>query len=122
MEVEMKRVEVEVLSSKAALKAFAKTWRQARTGRSVTPRIAFGSLAELFSAITEKRLQLIRHVAAHAGLNIRQTALQLKRDYKNVYTDVSALVELGLLTKDNRGRLWAPYDEIVIRAELREAA
>ena len=118
----MKRVEIEVLSSEAALKAFAKVWRQTRTGRAVTPRIAFGSLAELSSAITEKRLELIRHVAMHEGLNTRQAALQLERDYKNVYTDVSALVELGLLAKDNRGRLSAPHDEIVIRAELREAA
>jgi len=46
----------------------------------------------------------------------------LGRDYKNVYTDVQALVELGLIERDERGRLSAPFDEIVIRAELREAA
>ena len=46
----------------------------------------------------------------------------LGRDYKNVHTDVQALIELGLLEKDERGGLRAPFDEIVIRAGLRKAA
>jgi predicted transcriptional regulator len=44
------------------------------------------------------------------------------RDYKNVHTDVQALIGLGLLEKDERGGLRAPFDEIVIRAGLRKAA
>ncbi|MGH8470370.1 MAG: hypothetical protein ACREVY_15770 [Gammaproteobacteria bacterium] len=118
----MKRIEIEVLGGEAALKAFAKTWRQARTGKHVVPRIAFGSLSELFSTVTEKRLALIRHVAAHGALNTRQLALALGRDYKNVHSDVRALVETGLLEKDAHGRLFTPFDEIVIRAGLRTAA
>jgi hypothetical protein len=39
-----------------------------------------------------------------------------------VHTDVQALLELGLLEKDERGGLRAPFDEIVIRAGLRKAA
>ncbi|MGQ0652383.1 MAG: HVO_A0114 family putative DNA-binding protein, partial [Betaproteobacteria bacterium] len=90
--------------------------------RKATPRLAFGSIAELFSAVTEKRVELIRHVARHEGLQIRPLAKALGRDYKNVHTDVQALLELGLLEKDQRGVLSAPFDEIVIRAGLREAA
>ena len=41
---------------------------------------------------------------------------------KNVYTDVKDLVELGLLAKDERGLLTAPFDEIVIHATVRDAA
>jgi hypothetical protein len=39
-----------------------------------------------------------------------------------VHSDVQALLGLGLLEKDERGRLRAPFDEIVIRAGLRKAA
>ena len=88
----------------------------------MVPRLAFGSLRELFSAITERRLEMLRFVATNENLNTRQLSQQLGRDYKNVYTDVNDLVELGLLEKDERGRLTAPFDEIVIHATVRDAA
>jgi len=88
----------------------------------MVPRLAFGSLRELFSAITENRLEMLRFVATNENLNTRQLSQQLGRDYKNVYTDVNDLVELGLLEKDERGRLTAPFDEIVIHATVRDAA
>jgi len=122
MEMEMNRIEIEVLSSQAALAAFTRAWRQTRARRKTTPRLAFGSIAELFSAVSEKRLELVRHVAGDEGLQIRPLARALGRDYKNVYTDVQALIELGLLEKNERGGLRAPFDEIVIRAGLRKAA
>jgi predicted transcriptional regulator len=116
------RLEIEVLSSKAALRELAGTWRRAKAGKTSTPKLAFGSLRGLFSAITEKRLELVRFVAAHEGLNTRQLAQQLGRDYKNVHSDVAELVELGLLDKGDRGGLTAPFDEIVIHAVVRDAA
>jgi predicted transcriptional regulator len=120
--MDMNRIEIEVLKPQAALDAFSDTWRSVQAGEPMTPRLAFGSLRELFSAITEKRLELLRYVAMHEGLNTRQLAQQLERNYKNVYTDVADLVHLGLLEKDNRGGLTAPYDEIVIHTCIRDAA
>jgi predicted transcriptional regulator len=99
MEMAMNRIEIEVLSSQAALAAFTRAWRQTRARRKTTPRLAFGSIAELFSAVSEKRLELIRHVAGDEGLQMRPLARALGRDYKNVHTDVQALIELGLLEK-----------------------
>lgn len=118
----MNRIEVEVLKSRAALDAFAETWRRIETGDDVTPRLAFTSLHELFSALTEKRLELMRFVASHEGLNTHRLAQKLERNYKNVHTDVAALVELGLLEKNDQGALTAPFDEIVIHAGIRDAA
>ena len=116
------RINIEVLKSQAALDAFTKTWKKVKTGETMVPRLAFGSLRELFSAITEKRLEMLRFVAMNENLNTRQLSQQLGRDYKNVYTDVNDLVELGLLEKGERGRLTAPFDEIVIHATVRDAA
>jgi predicted transcriptional regulator len=118
----MNRINIEVLKSQAALDAFTETWKKAKAGETIVPRLAFGSLRELFSAITEKRLEMLRFVATNENLNTRQLSKQLGRDYKNVYTDVNDLVELGLLAKDERGRLTAPFDEIVIHATVRDAA
>lgn len=118
----MSRIEFEVLKPQAALDAFVDTWRGVQAGSEPAPRIVFGSLRELFSAITEKRLELVRFVAGHEALNTRQLAQELGRDYKNIHTDVRELLDLGLLEKDSRGRLSAPYDEIVIHASVRDAA
>jgi len=118
----MSRIEISVLKPDAALRAFAGTWHVAEAGHEAAPRLAFGSLRELFSAITEKRLDLLRHLAVHEGLNLRQLAKSLGRDYKNVHTDVTSLVELGLLDRGADGTLSAPYDEIVIHAGIRDAA
>ena len=116
------RIDIEVLKPETALKTFTETWRRIEMGDEAAPHLAFGSLRELFSAITEKRLELLRHVAGHEGLNTRQLALALGRDYKNVHTDVAALLDLGLLQKGESGVLMAPFDEIVIHAGLTEAA
>jgi predicted transcriptional regulator len=118
----MNRIEITILKPQAALDVFAETWQCVEAGEEQEPRLAFGSLRELFSAITEKRLELLRYVAAHKVLNVRQLAQGLGRNYKNVHTDVHELVELGLLEKSDQGQLNAPFDEIVIHAELRDAA
>jgi len=118
----MKRIEIEIMRSSDALKAAVITWHKAKSGKRVTPRISFGSIEDLFSAITEKRLELLRHVAEQQGTrNTRQLAQELGRDYKNVHTDVSALEELGLIEKGEKGALTVLYDEIVIHAGLTEA-
>lgn len=121
----MKRIEISVgRGLKAALKEFAEVARRVERGEQVaraTPQLRFSSINQLFSAITEKRLEMIRYVAAHRSLNTRQLALALGRNYKNVRTDVRDLCDYGLLRKDARGTLSAPYDEIVIRADVRRA-
>jgi predicted transcriptional regulator len=119
----MKRIEIEVMRSRDALNAAIDAWHKASAGKKVTPRLSFGSIKDLFSAITEKRLELLRYVAERQGtLNTRQLAQALGRDYKNIYTDVSALDALGLIEKGEKGVLTVPYDEIVIHAGLTEAA
>jgi predicted transcriptional regulator len=91
-----------------ALSAFADTWHEIQAGGETTPKLAFGSRRELFSAITEKRLELLRHVASHEGLNVRQLARSLGRDDKNVHTDVTDLAALELLDRAGDGALLAP--------------
>jgi len=119
LEMPVNRIEISVLKPEAALRACAEVWHAVETGEAVTPRLAFGSLHELFSTITEKRLDLLRQVAAHEGLTIRQLANALGRDCKNVHTDVTSLVDLGLLGRGTDGGLSTLYDEILIHDDRR---
>jgi predicted transcriptional regulator len=119
----VKRLEIEIMHARDALNAAIATWHKAESGKTITPRLSFGSIKDLFSAITEKRLELLRFVAKQKdALNTHQLAQALGRNYKNVHTDISGLEELGLIVKDEKGLLSAPYDEIVIHAGLIEAA
>lgn len=66
-------------------------------------------------------MALLEFVALHQGLNLRQIAARLGRDYKNVHTDMQLLLELGLVAKKAKG-WFAPYDEIHICKTLRKYA
>lgn len=119
----MKTIEISVLSPEAALDEFAKTWAAAQSSCRETPsRLAFGSLQELFSAITEQRLELLRYVAANEGLNLQQLAQAMNWEASELQSDVAELADLGLLERGHNGVLTTPYDEIVIHAGIRDAA
>lgn len=118
----MKTIYVEVMTSEEALKRFARAWRKAGTNENPEPTIGVGTIAELSALLSPKRMELLRFVAKHPGLSIRALAHGLNRDYKNVHTDVSELETNHFITRNDDGRVSAPYDEIVIRAPLNKAA
>ena len=119
----MKTIEIGVIDPKqdyAELLTLARDIDAGKTMVEAVPRLNFTSLKQLFATITEKRLELIRYVAIHEGLNTHQLTRSLGRDYNTVYEDVRDLCDYGLLEKDEYGILNAPYDQIVIRTNVRE--
>jgi predicted transcriptional regulator len=123
MEVDrMKTLYVEVMSSSEALKRVARAWKSASTAKQSEATIGLGSIAELTNLLSPKRMELLRHVAQSPGLSIKKLAQELGRDYKNVHTDVAELESRHLLERDSGGGITAPYDQLVIRAALRQAA
>ena len=118
----MKALYVEVMSSSEALKRMARAWKSASAARQSEATIGLGSIAELTNLLSPKRMELLRHVAQGPGLSIKKLAQELGRDYKNVHTDVSELESRHLLERDSDGGITAPYDQLVIRAALRQAA
>lgn len=49
--------------------------------------------------------------AWNRAANTRELATSIERDYKNVYQDVAALENAGLLLREGR-KLTAPWDEL----------
>lgn len=117
----MKCIHVEILGGEEALAAFTAGYRSAEAGKVATPRLAFGSLSELLAALTEQRLELIRIVATHEGMYMRQIEAELEHDGQRLHSDVVALLDLGLLENDEHGGLRAPFDEIIIHVRTRSA-
>lgn len=75
--------------------------------------LTFETWATFARVMTANRLELLRHVHRHSPQSIRALAMALGRDYKRVHEDVEALVEAGLLDRDEAG-LRADYDAIQI--------
>ena len=102
-----------------ALDRFEAAWHLA-TGRG-TPaklqRLAFADLPSLLKALSPARWQLLARLRAEGAMSVRALAKRLKRDYKNVHTDVARLIELGLIEKSEDGLVHVAWD--AIRAELK---
>ena len=69
-------------------------------------------------------VQTLRAVQATGPTSIYALAKRLKRNYSNVHTDVRRLIVLGLLEKDGAGRVFVPFEDVIVRidASLLKAA
>lgn len=91
---------------------FVDAWHRAEKGETFHERhLAFESWDALARTLTNKRMEILRHVRRHKVKSVRALAKALGRDYANVHADVKALKDAGLLdTADDHLR--ADYDAI----------
>lgn len=73
--------------------------------------LTFENWRALFNVLTPKRYELLQHVHRHPEPSVRALSRALDRDFKRVYEDVKALVDVGLLEHDAEG-LRAEYEAI----------
>ncbi|MDP2852218.1 MAG: hypothetical protein Q8O23_02315 [Gallionella sp.] len=120
----MKHIEIAVINPKDEQQALLEWAARVDAGEEMAEagaKLSFSSYGQLHAVLTDKRMGLLEYVAQHEGLSIRQLAVKLNRDYRNVYDDVQMLAELELIEKRADG-LFAPYDDISIHKTLRKAA
>lgn len=95
---------------------FIKAWHEGEQGTADAinaERVCFMDLATMLSTLSEKRLEILRTLQGQAGITTYKLAQDLKRDYKNVHTDVGLLKEIGLITVTEDGTgLLAPFTKI----------
>ena len=93
-----------------------------KTGAYQGEHFEFESPAALFRSITPKRWALIEVLQSSGPLGVRALARELGRDVKRVHEDAHKLVEIGLVEKDDAGKLSVPFSEIRADFVLRSAA
>jgi predicted transcriptional regulator len=99
-------------------KRFIGAWHKLERGEEVCEtNLTFFDWNELVSALSPKRLALLRHVHAHPAKSIAALAKALGRDYKRVHEDVSALEHAGLLVRAD-DLIKAPYDNLQANVSL----
>jgi predicted transcriptional regulator len=97
----------------AAGSRFKKAWK---SGKPAAVVFTFSSPAQLFSVISPKRWQLIERLQHLGPSTIRGLARALGRDVKRVHDDVTAMIEWGLVERQDNGLVKVPFR--VIHAEF----
>lgn len=119
-----KTLHIEVTSLEEDLAQFAQVWRDAEAGKRVKSYagIGFESAVQLLSALTPQRFALIHSLKSFGACSIYALAKHLSRNYSNVHSDVTKLLELGIAEKDESGRVFVPWDEIDVQFPLQRLA
>ena len=78
---------------------------------SITEKIVLKTL-DIYLMMSPKRMEILDYLTNHSINSIKILAKELKRNYKNVYDDVKAMEEFGLVELVNDGRNKRPVTKI----------
>lgn len=99
-------------------------WRAlaAFDGQQQGARVSFASVDLLWRTLTRKRWELLRAMTGQGAMSIPEAARRVDRDLKAVHGDVRALLDAGVLHRDDVGRIAFPYDAVHVDFMLTKAA
>ena len=80
--------------------------------------VGFKNVSQMLSVFTEKRWDLLAALRENGPTSIAELARVVKRDYKNVHNDVERLMEWLAIEKNDQGKIFTPYDEIIVDVHL----
>lgn len=99
-------------------KRFVDAWHRSERDEKVEEaHLTFLDLEAMRSALTPRRLDLLRRVHRRPAGTVADLARALKRDYKRVHDDVVALTHAGLIVRDENG-IRAPFDSVRVIVSL----
>ena len=101
---------------------FVETWERTERGhiKEAEVHLNFEDLSMLLSILTPRRLEVLKTLRQQSLSSVRALSKILKRNYKNVHTDVQVLEGVGLLERTEEGALQVSWD--IIDAHLRLVA
>ena len=113
-------IHIGVEDAEQGYKRFIDTWHNAEidTRDQTEIHLNFENFPMLISVLTPRRLELMKVLRQQGPLSIRALSKQLKRDYKNVHTDVVSLESVGLIQRSEKGLLLVPWDVIDAHVKL----
>src|SRR3990172_4210607 len=104
----MKTVILEVRSPEDAMTDFVRTWKSGKGQK--TARIGFATPEILWKVLSAKRWELLKALCGAGPVSIREAARRVDRDVKAVHSDVTALLNAGVLDRAPGGGVVFPYD------------
>ncbi len=103
-----------------SLEQFKAAYKRAEKGNDTETYsgVGFESMSQLLAVFTPKRWELIECLKKAGPCSIYALAQSVERNYKNVHTDVNALIELDVIRTDEKKKVFIPWDEIDVRWPL----
>jgi predicted transcriptional regulator len=115
----VKTVTLDVRDPGESMQDFVRVWKSGTPEKSA--RISFATPELLWKVLTAKRWELLRAMCGAGPISIREAARRVGRDVKAVHGDVMALLNAGLLGRDDDGRVVFPFEEIKVEILLHAA-
>lgn len=84
-------------------------------------RISFATPELLWAVLSAKRWEILKILCGAGPLSIREAARRVRRDVKAVHSDVTVLLEAGVLTRVPDGRIEFPYQTVKVEFLLQAA-
>jgi predicted transcriptional regulator len=98
---------------------FVDAWKSAEAGgQGPRDHVTFLDLQSFMTAMSPKRLELMRHLRRNGPLSVRRLSQELGRDYKSVHGEVARLVDAGLVERTPQGEVAMGWDRIVTELDL----
>tara|TARA_R110000824_G_scaffold386283_3_gene580915 strand:- start:9847 stop:10206 length:360 start_codon:yes stop_codon:yes gene_type:complete len=119
----MRTLNVKVESRASIDAGFAKAMKAAKAGKAVKPSnaVCFDSYEDIHRVLAPSRLQIVKTLAGQGPLSIREVARRVDRDMKAVHTDVTTLINAGVIDRTEEGVSF-PYDRIHLEVDIEAAA
>ena len=116
----MKTVTLDVRDPGETMKDFVRVWKTGKREKSA--RISFASPELLWKVLTAKRWELLKALCGAGPVSIREAARRVGRDVKAVHSDMTALLDAGVLDRAPGGGVVFPYEAVKVEFLLRAAS
>ena len=115
----MKTVTLDVRAPTDSMTDFVTAWKKGKAQKSA--RISFASPELLWQVLTAKCWELLKALCGAGPVSIREAARRVGRDVKAVHGDVIALLNAGLLDRDEGSGIIFPFDAVKVEFLLQAA-
>jgi len=115
----MKTVVLEVRSPEKSMANFVQSWKTGKPERSA--RISFATPELLWQVLTAKRWELLKVLCGAGPISIREAARRVERDVKAVHSDITALLNAGVLDRSEGGGIVFPFEAVKVEFLLEAA-
>ncbi len=100
--------------------AFIDAWKKAEKGQQPEgeEHLYFEDASSLLKVISNQRLLLLSTLLKIGHVSIRALGKKLRRNYKNVHSDVKTLRQAGLIRIDEQDKIYVPWHKIHTEIDL----
>jgi len=115
----VKTVTLDVRAPSESMADLVRVWKTRKAEKSA--RISFATPELLWKVLTAKRWELLKVLCGAGPVAIREASRRVGRDVKAVHSDVTALLNAGVLDRVEGGGIILPFEAVKVEFLLEVA-